>query len=78
MVLESVLVQVLNRFLGVYVENLDPSQLTANVWSGMYDKRQYINCLMCSSVGDVKLDGLKLKGNALVCASYSVLYLTRH
>ena len=35
MVFESVLVQVLNRFLGAYVENLDPSQLKANVWSGM-------------------------------------------
>eukprot|EP00731_Ephydatia_muelleri_P024526 Em0016g797a len=34
MVFESVLVQVLNRFLGAYVENLDSSQLKANVWSG--------------------------------------------
>ena len=68
MVLESVLVQVLNRFLGVYVENLDPSQLKANVWSGMVD---VYNCNMllsvCFYLGDVKLDGLKLKENALVC-----------
>ena len=67
MVLESVLVQVLNRFLGVYVENLDPSQLKANVWSGRYSTHRSTIYFMYSCVGDVKLDGLKLKENALVC-----------
>lgn len=70
MVFESVLVEVLNRFLGPYVENLDPSQLKTNVWSGMKSRRSYIHSLptecLYSNVGDVKLDGLKLKENALV------------
>ncbi|XP_038625358.1 vacuolar protein sorting-associated protein 13A isoform X2 [Tachyglossus aculeatus] len=34
MVLESVVVDVLNRFLGDYVVNLDSSQLTLGIWGG--------------------------------------------
>lgn len=34
MVFESVVVDVLNRFLGDYVVNLDTSQLTLGIWGG--------------------------------------------
>ncbi|VDO97071.1 unnamed protein product [Soboliphyme baturini] len=34
MVFESVVVEVLNRFLGTYVENLDASQLKLGIWGG--------------------------------------------
>jgi vacuolar protein sorting-associated protein 13A/C len=35
MVFEGVLTQVLNRFLGAYVENLDTNQLRVGIWGGM-------------------------------------------
>lgn len=34
MVFESVVVDVLNRFLGDYVVNLDTSQLSLGIWKG--------------------------------------------
>lgn len=34
MVLESVVADLLNRFLGDYVENLDKSQLKLGIWGG--------------------------------------------
>lgn len=34
MVFESVVVDVLNRFLGDYVVNLDESQLSLGIWKG--------------------------------------------
>lgn len=34
MVFESVVVDVLNRFLGDYVVNLDSSQLNLGIWGG--------------------------------------------
>lgn len=34
MVFESVVVDVLNRFLGDYVVNLDKSQLSLGIWKG--------------------------------------------
>lgn len=34
MVFESVVVDVLNRFLGDYVVNLDSSQLKLGIWGG--------------------------------------------
>lgn len=34
MVFESVVVDVLNRFLGDYVVNLDTSQLSLGIWAG--------------------------------------------
>ncbi|XP_063619785.1 intermembrane lipid transfer protein Vps13 [Cydia splendana] len=48
MVFESIVVDVLNRFLGDYVENLNRSQLKLGIWGG-----------------DVVLENLKLKQNAL-------------
>uniref|UniRef100_A0A8C2TKL7 Chorein N-terminal domain-containing protein n=1 Tax=Coturnix japonica TaxID=93934 RepID=A0A8C2TKL7_COTJA len=49
MVLESLVADVLNRFLGDYVENLNKSQLKLGIWGG-----------------NVALDNLKIKENALV------------
>jgi Vacuolar protein sorting-associated protein len=34
MVFESVVAEILNRFLGDYVENLDHSQLKIGIWGG--------------------------------------------
>ncbi|KAI8424304.1 hypothetical protein MSG28_002854 [Choristoneura fumiferana] len=48
MVFESIVVDVLNRFLGDYVENLNRNQLKLGIWGG-----------------DVVLENLKLKQNAL-------------
>uniref|UniRef100_A0A8C6IYR7 Chorein N-terminal domain-containing protein n=1 Tax=Melopsittacus undulatus TaxID=13146 RepID=A0A8C6IYR7_MELUD len=49
MVLESVVADLLNRFLGDYVENLNKSQLKLGIWGG-----------------NVALDNLQIKENALV------------
>lgn len=34
MVFEGILADVLNRFLGDFVENLDPSKLSVGIWGG--------------------------------------------
>ena len=36
MVFESVLVDILNRYLRPYVKRLDPSQIKVGVWKGMW------------------------------------------
>jgi vacuolar protein sorting-associated protein 13A/C len=36
MVFESIVVDVLNRFLGDYVENLNRSQLKLGIWGGVF------------------------------------------
>lgn len=36
MVFESIVVDVLNRFLGSYVENLNRSQLKLGIWGGEF------------------------------------------
>ena len=36
MVFEGILVDVLNRFLGPYVKNLDASQLKVGIWGGAH------------------------------------------
>lgn len=36
MVFESVVAEVLNRFLGDYVENLDSKQLKIGIWGGKF------------------------------------------
>lgn len=35
MVFENIVANVLNRFLGDFVDNLDPSQLNISIWGGM-------------------------------------------
>jgi vacuolar protein sorting-associated protein 13A/C len=37
MVFENLVVSLLDRFLGDYVENLDPKKLKIDLWSGMSD-----------------------------------------
>lgn len=67
MVFESVVTDVLNRFLGDYVENLDSKQLKIGIWGGMFGtdlswtKMQPEFCF----VGDVVLKDLLLKPSAL-------------
>uniref|UniRef100_A0A674KDV5 Vacuolar protein sorting 13 homolog C n=1 Tax=Terrapene triunguis TaxID=2587831 RepID=A0A674KDV5_9SAUR len=56
MVLESVVADLLNRFLGDYVENLNKSQLKLGIWGG-----------------NVALDNLQIKENALKLNVYCIL-----
>lgn len=51
MVFESLVVDVLNRFLGDYVVNLDSSQLKLGIWGGNYFPEKsamgvYLNILL--------------------------------
>lgn len=39
MVFESYVVDILNKFLGQYVENLDPSQFQMSIWGGEFNSR---------------------------------------
>lgn len=75
MVFESIVVDVLNRFLGDYVENLNRSQLKLGIWGGKiyfsewcHILSPYLSCLFTFSYyfpGDVVLENLILKQNAL-------------
>lgn len=49
MVFESVVVDVLNRFLGDYVVNLDESQLSLGIWKGNAGRRPW--WLLCRGCG---------------------------
>lgn len=52
MVFESVVAEILNRFLGDYVENLDHSQLKIGIWGGKSNIRVVffgIYVLKCSA-----------------------------
>lgn len=56
MVFEAIVVDILNRVLGEYVENLDTSQLKIGIWGGefRYSKKIcsliiYVRCLNISS-----------------------------
>ncbi|XP_028969113.1 vacuolar protein sorting-associated protein 13 [Galendromus occidentalis] len=53
MVFESVVVDVLNRFLGSYVENLDPSQLKIGIFGGDVDLKDLI--IKPSALDDLNL-----------------------
>lgn len=50
MVFEGILVDVLNRFLGPYVKNLDASQLKVGIWGGAHYLEYPSLCrdLLCS------------------------------
>lgn len=45
MVFESVVAEILNRFLGDYVENLDHSQLKIGIWGGKSNTRAVFFCI---------------------------------
>ena len=40
MVFESLVTDLLNKYLGQYVQNLDPSQLKIGIWDGKYHSRR--------------------------------------
>lgn len=44
MVFEGILVDVLNRFLGPYVKNLDASQLKVGIWGGGHYLEVIMQC----------------------------------
>ena len=44
MVLESLLAELLNRYIGDYVQNLDPKQLNLGIWGG--------KCSICIRIAD--------------------------
>jgi vacuolar protein sorting-associated protein 13A/C len=53
MVFEGVLTQVLNRFLGAYVENLDTNQLRVGIWGGDVELKDLV--LKQSALDDLDL-----------------------
>ena len=64
MVFESLVVDLMNRFLGDYVENLDRSQLKLGIWGGKWvfffffffsclkQKRKILFIIFCGGGGD--------------------------
>lgn len=72
MVFESLVVNVLNQFLGPYIKNLDASQLKIGIWNG----RTHSFASMCVGnqlfgLGDALLERLEIKENAFVsCFEY--------
>ena len=79
MVFESLLSDLLNRFLKPYVKKIDSSNLNIGVWNGRYRYSVcyksnffgYISSLaMNDSLGNVNLKQLELKEDILVSRSY--------
>ena len=63
MVFESVLVDVLNKYLKPYVKKLDTSQLKIGVWKG---ERVFLPLILPLLLGNVSLGKLELKENLFV------------
>jgi len=42
MVFERIAVDLVNRFLGDYIDNLDKSQLSLGLWGGGYRSAEYL------------------------------------
>lgn len=61
MVFESLVTDLLNRFLGDFVDNLDSSQLNIGIWGGEL-KIDYVKYIL---LGNVKLKNLVIKSSAL-------------
>ena len=79
MVFESYVVDLLNKFAGQYLENLDSSQLRIGIWGGgsivasctSFCLDRVLNLLflkqyLLTFTGDVQLENLILKESALV------------
>ncbi len=69
MVFESVLTDVLNRFLKPYVKKLDTSQLKLGIWGGIYTitSSEIINVYnIFLLAGNVSLGKLELKEDLFV------------
>ena len=68
--LESILADILNRYLKPYVKKLDTSQLRLGIWKGMP-----FHAPSCTRVvlltGDVCLENLGLKEDIFVCIVYA-------
>ena len=46
MVFESLVVDLVNRFLGDYIDNLDKSQLSLGLWGGKFRKVYYCTSIL--------------------------------
>lgn len=75
MVFESLVVELLNKYLGAFIENLDASQLSLGVWSGRHPCGHAL-CLNMETIhkfpfqfvylGTATLENLRVKEEAFV------------
>ncbi|MEQ2217208.1 hypothetical protein XENOCAPTIV_029628 [Xenoophorus captivus] len=76
MVFESMVSDLLNRFIGDYVENLDKSQLKIGIWgadvsgSGLRQSHSQLVAVCCSPVASLE----KQSSNAAVCFPAAIKY----
>lgn len=54
MVFESIVADILNRYLGDYVENLDRGQLKIGIWGGKCENFNFFNLFWLKKVANVK------------------------
>lgn len=67
MVFEKLVAHLLEKYLSEYIENVDPKKFKIGVWSGMHTFISYRTILLYKIfLGDVVLENLYLKPNALV------------
>ena len=68
---ESILADILNRYLKPYVKKLDTSQLRLGIWKGKIYQPLFLSiCVSCNVLmltGDVCLENLELKEDIFVC-----------
>ena len=63
---ESILADILNRYLKPYVKKLDTSQLRLGIWKGKaFEPRSVVLHVLLA--GDVCLENLELKEDMFVC-----------
>jgi len=71
---ETILADILNRYLKPYVKKLDTSQLRLGIWKGkMFQAPLNISCeALILLIGDVCLENLELKEDIFVCISICI------
>ncbi|CRL03734.1 CLUMA_CG016582, isoform A [Clunio marinus] len=65
MVFESIVADILNRYLGEYVENLDKGQLKIGIWGDKPNECSKLRhiCLICEEEKKKKRSGMREKEN---------------
>lgn len=67
MVFESIVVRLLDKYLGDYIQNLDAEKLKIDLWHGKISIILYIPMYpFCIPLGNVTLENVYLKPDALV------------
>ena len=75
MVFEKFVVQFLDTYVSKYIDNLDYKKLNIDLWNGSFDFILKTKIVNIQYLGNVTLENLSIKSNALVIPSFFIKFL---